>query len=184
MADFPPVTLPTPPDPEDGDWGEVINAAFREIEDNVNTVKTTAETALAATAEASDAIVAAHVANPASATHAAVDARVAAGVPAFGTTHSTVAYGDHLHTGVYVTPAQLTTAVNAAVALALADAGGITLPQGLIVAVYYNFATDTWPARPTDIPTSATVWWFGPTSPTIGGVGGMSGRDKFIRQDS
>jgi len=109
MADFDPVELPTPPEPSgDGDWGEVLNAAIRTLETNLNTVKAFAEGISAGTL--TDEAVAALVEEAGSDTREAV---IAAGLQ-LGTTSTTAAAGDHLHTGVYTTPADVQNTVAAA----------------------------------------------------------------------
>lgn len=109
MADFDPVTLPAPPDPQgDGDWGEVLNAGIRELEGNLNTLKAFAEAISVGAVD--DAAVAALVTDAGSDTRAAVQA---AGLQ-LGATSDTAAAGDHLHSGVYTTPTEVQNSIAAA----------------------------------------------------------------------
>lgn len=117
MADDAPVALPIPPDPAgDGDWGEIVNAAFREIESRINVLRQYVLDNPGGGA-ASDADVADLVQDLGSLTRAALDALISANVVVIGP-GGAAAY-NHNHDGSYATPAQ----VNALIAAAQAGFG-------------------------------------------------------------
>lgn len=113
MADDVPVVLPTPPEPAgDGDWGEIINDAFREIERRVNELRQYVLDSPGGGGASSDADVAALVNDLDSLTREALDVLIASGAVVIGP-GGAAAYS-HNHDSTYATPAQVNAIISAA----------------------------------------------------------------------
>jgi hypothetical protein len=66
--------------------------------------------------------------------------------------------------------------------LAGRPSGGGSVPSGILVLVFYNTVSGSWPNRPTDIPAGAHVIWAGPLDigwPPTGGTKAQAGADFY-----